>query len=263
MYRKSVLVLVGAWLALSAHEAFAQAASAGQGGSGWQPWTDRGYFNFNLGFETTSGVLADSASFTVYEETGVKTTEQNVDSGSLVDFSIGSRVWRNVSAGIGYHRGANSSEAAATASVPHPVFFNSNRAAAVAASDLSRIEQAFHLQVGYMLPLSDVLSVHVTLGPSFFRLKQEVLNDVTFTETAFPYTSINATAATIERKDSVVGLNAGVDVTYQFYDSGDYKIGGGVFLRYAGASATIPVIQNEVDTDVGGLQIGFGARVRF
>ena len=55
----------------------------------------------------------------------------------------------------------------------------------------------------------------------------------------------------------------GVDITYQFYNSGDYKIGGGAFLRYAGASARIPVMENEVDTDVGGLQIGFGARIRF
>lgn len=265
MHRKSVTVLIAALLVFAAHNAAAQtgAGQTSQGNETWQPWLDRGYFNFNIGFETTSGTLNDSVAFTLYEETGTKTVEQNVDSGTLIDFSVGSRVWRNVSVGLGFHRGSNSSEASGTAAVPHPVFFNSTRPAAVSASDLSRTESAFHILIGYMLPLSDVLSVHVTGGPSFFRLKQDVLSDMAFTEQAFPFTAVNASPVVAERSDSVVGINVGVDVTYQFYETSDYRIGGGAFLRYAGASATIPVINNEVDTDVGGLQIGFGLRVRF
>ena len=266
MYRTGLSVIAGVFLVLSGSDAFAQATSAGQttqAGTLWQPWIDRGYFNFNVGFETTSGTLNDSVSFGLYDETGTKTVEQNVDSGSLIDFSLGARVWRNVSVGIGFHRGANSSEAAATASVPHPVFFNANRNAAVAASDLSRRESAFHLQFGYMIVLSDVLSVHAMAGPSFFRLRQDVLADISFSEQTFPFTAVNATGVIAERSDNVTGLNIGVDVMYLLYDSDAYRIGGGAFLRYSGASARIPVISNEVDSDVGGLQIGFGARVRF
>jgi hypothetical protein len=225
-------------------------------------WIDRGYFNFNLGFESTSGTLNDSATFRLYDETGTKTIEQNVDSGSLVDFSVGARVWRNVSAGIGYHRGGNTSEAAGTLSVPHPVLFNANRVAAVSAGELDRTEQAFHIQLGYMIPLSEELSVHVTIGPSFFSLKQDVLTDVTYTEQA-PFNSVSTTPVTTERSDSAVGMNAGVDVTYKFYDTDAYRIGAGAFLRYAGASARITVIENDVDSDVGGLQFGVGARIRF
>ena len=225
-------------------------------------WTDRGYFNFNIGFESTSGTLNDATTFTIYEEAGSRTIEQNVDSGSIIDFSVGSRVWRNVSAGIGFHRGSNQSEASGTLSVPHPLIFNSNRNATVAAGELERSESAFHIQVGYMIPFSEQLSVHVTAGPSFFRLSQEVLADVTFTEQA-PFNTVNVSGVTGERTDSAVGINAGVDVTYQFWESDAYRIGAGAFLRYAGASARITVLQNEVDTDVGGLQFGLGLRVRF
>jgi hypothetical protein len=260
MHRPGLIIIASALVAVGATPAFAQGTTAGQG---LQAWTDRAYINFNVGFETTSGTLNDSVTFNLYDESGLKTVEQNVDSGSLFDFSAGTRVWRNVSVGIGYHRGTNTSEASASASVPHPVFFNSNRNAAVSAGDLERTEYAFHLQFGYMLPISDVLSIHVTAGPSFFRLKQQVLSDMTFTEQAFPFTSVDATAVITERTDNVTGVNAGVDVAFQLYDGGDYKIGAGMFLRYAGASARIPVIANEVDTDVGGLQIGFGARLRF
>ena len=226
-------------------------------------WSDRGYFNFNVGFETTSGTLTDAVTFRLYDESGTKSVEQNVDSGSLVDFSVGGRVWRNVSVGIGYHRGANTSEASATASVPHPLVFASNRAVATAAGDLQRVEQGIHIQIGYMIPITDTISVHVMGGPSFFRLAQDVLSDVTFTEAGFPFTTVNGTPVISERNDSAVGVNLGADVSYRFYDSDAYTIGAGMFIRYAAASARITIMENEVDSDVGGMQLGFGLRVRF
>ena len=270
MHQRDLLMIIAVLLAAGAREASAQATPGGtsQGTQGWrqalqQAWLDRGYVNLNVGFETTSGTLNDSTTFGLYDESGTKTVEQNVDSGSVFDFSAGSRVWENVAVGLGYHRGGNSSEASATASVPHPVFFNANRAVAAAASDLDRTERAFHIQIGYMIPLDENLSVHVMAGPSFFRLKQEVLSDLSFTEESFPFTRVNAEPIVTERSDSVVGVNLGVDVTYQLYETADYRVGGGLFLRYSGASARIAVIENEVDSDVGGLQLGFGARVRF
>jgi hypothetical protein len=113
-----------------------------------------------------------------------------------------------------------------------------------------------------MIPVNEELSVHVTVGPSFFSLKQDVLADVTFTEQP-PFTTVNVSGVTAERTDSAVGVNAGVDVSYILSESDAYKIGAGAFLRYAGASARITVIENDVDTDVGGLQFGLGLRVRF
>jgi hypothetical protein len=249
--------------ALACAAALVLMASATPASAQYGPsWIDRGYASINLGFESTSGTLTDSTTFTLYDESGTRTIEQNVDSGSFFDFSVGSRVWQNVSVGIGYHRGSNTSEASGTVSVPHPLVFNSNRVASVAAGDLDRTEQAFHIQVGYMLPINEELSVHVTGGPSFFRLKQDVLADVTFTEQA-PFNSVNVSGVTAERTDSAVGINVGVDVAYKLWESDAYRVGAGVFLRYAGASARITVLENEVDTDVGGLQFGLGARLRF
>lgn len=227
-----------------------------------QDWTDRGYVNLNVGFETSSGTLSDSALFTLYDEQGNESVEQNVDSGALFDFSVGSRVWRNVSVGIGYHRGANSSEASVTASVPSPVVFNASRAVAVSAGDLERRVRAIHIQVGYMFPLTEEISVHVTAGPSFFRLTQDVIGDLAFTEAA-PFTTVSATPVIENRSDSAAGINIGADVAYKLWESDAYKVGAGMFLRYSAATARIRILENEVDSDLGGLQIGFGARLRF
>jgi hypothetical protein len=253
MHRRALTIAVCLLLAASVRDAAAQASQA---------WTDRGYVNLNVGFESTSGTLNDATTFTLYDEAGTKAVEASTDSGSIFDFSVGSRVWRNVSVGIGYHRGSTSGEAAVSASVPNPLFFNRHRAVAFGVSDLNRTEQAFHIQVGYMLPISDKLDVHVFAGPSFFRLKQDVVADVSFAETG-NNAVVNGTGVVQERSDSAGGANIGVDVAYKLYETLDWKVGAGMFIRYAGASGKVTVMQNTLDSDVGGLQIGFGARVRF
>jgi hypothetical protein len=227
-----------------------------------QQWIDRGYANLNIGFDSGSGSLDDAVTFQLYDENGTKTVQAEQESGAIFDFSVGARVWRNVSAGIGYHRGSNDGEAIVTAVVPHPVVFNQERRGTTTVSDLGRTESAVHLLLGYMIPINDKIDVHVTGGPSFFRLSQDVVSDVTFTEQA-PFTSITLTPVLTERKESVTGGNIGADVTYKLVDTPDVATGVGMFLRYSGAGASVVVIQNEADSDVGGLQVGFGLRVRF
>jgi hypothetical protein len=255
MERKSLTFVVGVLVLACAQSAAAQIG---------QPWGDRGYFNLNAGFETATGTLNDASTFRIYDENGSLSTAQGVDSGSLIDVAAGARVWRNFTVGIGFHRGASTSEAAVTGTVPHPLFFNRSRNFALSANDLDRTEQAVHLNLGYMLIVNDRLSAHLMLGPSFFTVKQEVVSAVEILpEGSFPFDVPNVGVQTAERKDSPTGFNVGVDISYKIYEVSRIKLGGGMFLRYSGASSDITLISNTVDSDLGGLQIGFGARVRF
>jgi hypothetical protein len=228
-----------------------------------EPWTDRGYFNLGGGFESVSGQLNDAGTRQIYGEQGNLSISQAVDSGSFFDFGAGARVWRNVSVGFAFHSGGTHSEASVSGSIPHPAFFNRPRALALSVPDLERNERAVHLQFGYMLPLTERISVHVSLGPSFFKLRQDVVGDVTLTENLSNLNVVNATPVIAEREDSPTGFNIGADVAFNAYTSGRFKVGGGMFVRYAGASANIQVLDNVVDSDVGGLQVGFGVRTRF
>ena len=255
MHRRALTIAVCALCLAGAREASAQAV---------QDWTDRGYFNFNIGFESTSGTLNDAVTFRLYDEDGTKAVESAVDSGAFIDFSVGGRVWKNVSAGIGFHREGTTGQAALTASVPNPQVFNRPRTVALTADDLERSERAIHLQFGYMLPLNDKLTLHVFGGPSFFKLTQDVVGDIAFTEQPPAFTSVTATPTIDERSKSVTGGHIGGDVSYVLYDTGTAKIGGGFFMRYAGATAGVPVLgTTEIESDLGGLQFGFGLRVRF
>ena len=238
----------------SAHEAAAQVGQA---------WIDRGYLNLNLGFQSTSGDLNDATTFAIYGENASLSVAQAIDSGALFDFSAGGRVWNNVSVGIGFHQGTSAGEATVQGSIPSPVTFNASRPLALSVNDLERTERAVHLQFGYMLMLTERLTAHVLAGPSFFKVRQNVVTGVTIDSETAPFTSVTGTAAVTERTDSPVGFNIGVDVAFQLVESSAGSAGAGMFLRYTGATSTLQVISNSTDSDLGGLQVGFGARFRF
>jgi hypothetical protein len=254
MYRQAVIAVMCVGLLAGAQDAAAQVG---------QDWTDRGFVNLNVAFETTSGALDGGRTFRLYDENGTTNVRQDVDSGPLFDFSVGVRVWRNATVGIAYHHESTTGQGTAEASVPNPAFTDRLRPVSLNVTDLGRSEQALHLQFGYMIPVMEQLSVHVFLGPSFFSLSQDVITDLTFQETSFPFTTVNATASAEEVSEGAVGFHVGADVTYQFYETTNLKLGAGAFLRYAGATVDIPVLDNTVGSDVGGIQVGFGARLRF
>ena len=226
------------------------------------PWTDRGYFNLNVGFESGSDDFTDDASRPTYDETMMFSTAQSVDSGAFFDFSAGARVWRNVSVGIGFHQGSTDSDATVQGSVPHPLLFNRPRTFALTVGGLERSERAIHLQFGYMVIVSNRITAHLMLGPSFFKVRQNVVSDVTFTENP-GFTSVNATAVTAERVDTPVGFNLGVDLAYQIAEVNRIKLGAGLLLRYAAATADILLLDDTVESDLGGFHVGLGARIRF
>ncbi len=115
------------------------------------------------------------------------------------------------------------------------------------------------------MPINDDVSIHFLVGPSFFTLHQDTIDSVSIAEVGSPFTSVNATSALAERSDKSTGFNVGIDVSYMAIERASLKLGGGLFIRYSGASADVGLLRNEhvVDSDVGGLQVGFGARVRF
>lgn len=265
MQRQALTSLVCALLVIGAGEASAQMG---------QPWTERVYFNLNGGFESGStSEIEDARTFRIYDEDGVFTASTDVDSGGLIDVAAGVRVWRNVTVGLGFHRGSSGNDGIYGGTIPNPLFFNRSRSFAGGVSGLDRTQRAVHLQFGYMLRLTDKIDLHLLFGPSFFSLTQEVISGVDGTEGVFPFSTITVTPSTAERKDSKVGGNAGVDIAYRITEFGRAKLGAGLFLRYAGASADVEMIDNvfgiddfppnRVESDLGGFQFGIGARLRF
>lgn len=240
-----------------------------------QNWTDRGYFNVSLGGQTREQEFEDSSTFTIYGETGAVASAHSIGGGTLVDISAGARVWRNLGIGIGYSTIKNKNDATVSVRVPHPVVFGQSRVASATASDLEHTEHAVHLQFVWMMPLMNNFQLAFVVGPSFFTVRQEVatvrapqdIRDVA------PFTSVSISSITVtDVKDSPVGVNVGVDGTYQITRIPglsvvpEKMIGIGAFVRYTGASLDLPVesgVTRNGDLKTGGTQAGIGLRLRF
>lgn len=248
-----LLLIVGGVFACTASEASAQGAT----------WADRGYINVGWGVESGSSAMSDARTSTIYEETATLSSASTFTSGSLFDVGVGIRVWRNLTVGAGYHQEQNDAEGQLTGSVPSPIFFNRPRTLSATEGGLERREKATHLQIGWVMPFSDKIDVLVYGGPSFFRIEQDVISDVRFSEQGGAFTAVDAVVTTATRKQSKTGYNVGADATYIAWSNDSIRLGVGGFVRFSKADATIQLLSTEQPTEVGGMQFGFGARLRF
>jgi hypothetical protein len=206
--------------------------------------------------------MSDTKTGTIYEEAATITSSSTFSSGSLFDVAVGVRVIKNLTVGVGFHQEQNDTEGTVSGSIPSPAFFNRPRTL-TGSEPLDRKEMATHLNIGWVLPFSEKLDVMIYGGPSFFRLTQEVISDVKPNETGATSSTIGATISTAERKKSVTGFNAGVDATYIVWQNDSVRFGVGGFVRFTQASTDVEMLATPQPTDVGGMQFGFGGRIRF
>jgi hypothetical protein len=263
MRRTVSLLLVGA-LIVSSRAAVAQTLSQTPkpAAASTSTWEDRAYLNIGAGFQSGSADLTDTKAFTIYEEAASITSASSFSSKALADVSVGVKVWRSLSLGVGLHQQfKNTADATISGTVPHPVFFNQARRLTSTAS-LERTESAVHVVLGWTRPISDKLDVTIFGGPSFFRLQQDVVADTKVVEAA-PFTQVTVQPTIVTRKKSTTGYNAGADVAYLFWQNDSVRVGVGAFVRYASAKADILMLTKEQETTIGGPQYGFGLRFRF
>jgi hypothetical protein len=226
-------------------------------------WEDRAFVNLSFGVDAGSTDLAENRAFVVYGETGTLQSTVTYGSFPIFDITAGARVFGNVSVAVAYHRGGTTGDGTLNASVPHPLFFDRPRAVSETFDDAQRDESATHLQIGYTVPLGDKFDMMIFGGPSFFRVEQEMVTGLGFLEQGPPYTNITVTPNIQQVNASATGYNLGVDGTYFVYTSDRFRLGVGGMLRFTGATADLTFNDQSIETDLGGVQLAFGARFRF
>lgn len=224
---------------------------------------DRVYLNIGFGVESGSADANDSKQYTLYDEAATTSTTAKWTSGSFFGGGIDFRVFKNLTVGASYHQETNTSDTAITGTVPHPIFFDRSRALNSSATGLYRRENATHLSIGWIVPIGTKLDVLLSGGPSFFRLQQDVVSEVTIAERGGAFTEIVVQPTVVTQKRSVGGYNATADVTYIVWQNDSVRLGAGGFFRYTNAKTDVRLLVSDFDTTIGGVQFGFGARIRF
>lgn len=229
---------------------------------------ERAWLDVNFGVASASeDTYEDSVSFDFREETATGTVGYGLPSGALFDVGGGWMFHPRLGAGINIAGSAHEDVADVSLSIPHPAVFDSNAEDATTTEvELQRAEAAVNLQVMALVTPADApFSVRVFGGPTWFRVRQDVVRDISYLEFYNPVTQafsidINGTEIVEESDGTGWGYNVGADVRYFFTD----LVGVGGVLRFSGGEAEITgLFDEDANVDVGGLQIGGGLRLRF
>jgi hypothetical protein len=243
---RALRVLTGAF--------FAMAGLAGEASAQTLQSTDRAFAGLNFGGQTKARTFKTSGSLPLYDETATFESTVGIGASGLFDLSAGYRVWNNVAVGLGFSKYSDSSTGVLNASIPDPLLFDNLRPGSATVDGLEHSQSQVHLSVYWLQPVTDKIDVSVYAGPTFFKVKQDLITGFTVA----PGTANIAAATTTTVDESSTGLHAGLDVRYLILKNA----GVGAFLRFTSGRVDSPAVEGG-RLSVGGFQYGIGVRVRY
>lgn len=225
-----------------------------------QSWPERVHVGVNGAFQATTNDFSDRFEFERNVETGSTDVDYPVQGGFVFDAGVGVRLWRNIAAGVAVSYFARDDVGGTTSSFPHPFFFEQPREVTGDATGVRRSETAVHVQAMYLVNPGGRLRFVLSGGPSFFTVEQDLVTEVTVTET-FPFdTATFASAQKTREKGSAPAFNVGADVMWML----GRRFGVGGVIRFSRASIDLDAPGGRTITvDAGGVYAGGGVRLLF
>jgi hypothetical protein len=234
----------------------------------WAQWDDRVLISLNASAHTTTRTIIDAFEFGDMSllpgtpppfDFGSVATGYDVPKPVFVDASVAVRLSGGFGLGLAVGIRRDTTDLDVFARVAHPLTIQPYRE--VRAKVPVRYEEtAIHLQLAYVVPLGDRLKVAATGGPSLFSVSAPVVRSVAINQ-APPFDTATFRDATVEGADgNGWGFHAGADVSWMF----TRHLGVGGMVRYSyGKVEVTPTGRDNLDMDVGGLQLGGGLRMTF
>lgn len=223
-------------------------------------WSDRGYVSLNGTYQATSNAFTGAMTFVQNVEAGNVTTAYASARFPVLDLGGAARIWRNLAVGAAVTWLSRDRNGTLSASVPHPFLFNMPRTVSGDVADVPRREVALHLNASWVVPANRKTQVAIFGGPSYFRVTQGFVTDVS-TSSAYPFdTATFVGTTTVQLSQSQLGFNGGLDITAR----ASKFVGVGAIVRYSRASLRFPLpAGQEVSIRAAGLQVGGGVRFAF
>jgi hypothetical protein len=223
-------------------------------------WSGRGRISLSAGIQPDAAGLSQATSVEDYLETTAITADRSALDTPFYDVSFAVRVAGGLGVAAGVSGLTTRGDARVAAAVPHPFYFDRPRDISGEAPGLRRTETGVHAGLAYLIGLSRRVDVMVMGGATYFRVRQDLVSDVSYSE-AFPYdTATFSTAEVVRRDASKVGYHTAVDLTVKL----GARWGVGAIVRFSRAKVPFEVNGAQTGTvEVGGLQAGGGVRVAF
>jgi hypothetical protein len=209
------------------------------------------------GFQTSPTSFSQTVTFEQYSETGTLTSTYTIGGRPVFDGGVTVRLWRTFGVGISGSYFHDSGSARVNALVPNPFVFGQPRQV-IGAAGVSHTEIGTHLQAAYWAQLRDRVDIVVSGGPSIFRVDQDFVSDVAYTQT-FPYdVAVFDSASVVPQRKTVTGGNVGGEVGLRIAS----HVSLGASFRFSRATAEFPGTSAQ-RVVVGGGRLGGGVRFLF
>ncbi len=245
------------WLVVALLVCFTVAGISGTALAQGTPPESRMAVDLGGGYQTSTASFSQTVGFELYSEQGSLTSSYTIGRQPVADAGVTLRVWRTFGIGLAESFLHDSGSAQVTALLPNPFVFGQPRQINGSAA-VSHTEAATHLQATYWAQLSQRLEVVVAGGPSFFRVDQDFVSDVTYTETYPDDTATYQGASVVRQRKTVTGGNISGEIGWRLAR----HLGLAGALRFSRATAQFPGTSAQAVV-VGSLQVGGGVRLLF
>jgi hypothetical protein len=207
--------------------------------------------------QTTATSFTQTVSFEAFAETGTLTTTYSIAQHPRLDAGGVVRLWRGFGVGVSGTSMSGTDPAQIAGEIPHPINANSPRSL-TGSVDAFHSESAVHLQAVYCFQPATRIDVLVGAGPSFMRMEQDFVSDVSYSQT-FPYDTVTFDSATVTREQkNATGFNVGGQIGVRFVN----HLGVAGLVRYS--RATLAFADAGVSSvKLGGLELGGGIHLTF
>ena len=189
--------------------------------------------------------------------------------GIAFDVGGGVMVTRQIGVGATFASTHQEDPADLAIDIPHPILSNANATdTSTTDRDLTRSEDSFHFHGVWVTATSPTTQLRVFGGPTYFRVRQDAVQDIRYDEEFLPFEpvhEVDITDAVIQRVAADDASGWGFHVGADFASFVSRIVGFGVVVRYSHGTVEItdPLTSATADLDVGGFQAGAGLRVRF
>ena len=224
--------------------------------------TGRSFIAINGGYQVDDHAFSETREQDLNQEKMSWTTDYAIDHGGQYEGTVGGYAASGFGGAVTYSfYQDNNSTAAVAARIPNPFQFNQDRQIQGQSASLRHREQVVHLSALYVVPIGSNLEIGVAGGPSLFIVNRDFVDSVVYDE-SYPFDTATFNSTTTREVDkNQVGFHVGGDVSWYFTDT----VGVGGMVRFTRATVKFPaaVAEQTISVDLGGVQAGFGLRVRF
>lgn len=227
---------------------------------------EKGWLDVNFGIAAAAeDAYATTVTRRVFSENATFGAAYVFGRGASFDIGGGYMFTPVVGLGVNLQGTAHEGIPGLTIRIPHPLFFNAFASdASVGDSALTRAEGSFNIQAMLVTnPRSNRVRVRVFGGPSFFRVTQDTVDDIRYSQVFQVFGTGNSVDITTyqfsESEGSGWGFHGGADVGVFF----NRHVGVGGFARFSRGSVELADFSGVYEVAAGGFQTGGGLRLKF